>query len=110
MPFLSPTEENILKEFKEKLYSRFGKRVMGIRLFGSRARGEGDEESDLDVLVLLKDLNRTEKSQILDWACDLWLEHGTILSPLVMDENHFKMLQERERLLAKEIETEGIAL
>jgi hypothetical protein len=38
--------------------ARFGARVAGIRLFGSYARGEAHEESDVDCLVLLDHVER----------------------------------------------------
>ena len=43
----------VLKQFKEEFASKYGIRSIGI--FGSVARGEQHEESDLDVFVELKD-------------------------------------------------------
>ena len=43
----------VLKQFKEEFASKYGIRAIGI--FGSVARGEQHEESDLDVFVELKD-------------------------------------------------------
>ena len=37
-------------ELKQRLALRFGERLLAVRLFGSRARGEAHEESDVDVL------------------------------------------------------------
>ncbi len=43
-------DENILKEATERLVSRF--HPQRIILFGSQARQEGDERSDVDLLVI----------------------------------------------------------
>src|SRR3989338_2418563 len=99
-----------IRSFKERLVGLLGARLKEIRLFGSRARGEGDEESDIDLLLLVKDLGREEKSRILDWACDLSLDTNVRLSPLVMSEDHFRLLVRRERLLAREIQDQGVSL
>ena len=41
-----------VEELKRRLESRFGPRLLEVRLFGSYARGEQDDESDVDVLLL----------------------------------------------------------
>lgn len=110
MRYLSSLEEEVIRTFKGRLENAFGVRLRDVRLFGSRARGEGNEGSDIDILVLVQNLTREEKSRTLDWACDLWLDRSVPLSPLVMSEEHYRLLVERERLLAKEIQAQGLSL
>lgn len=43
----------ILEEAKERLQKIYGSRLKGIVLYGSYARGEAVEGSDIDLLVLL---------------------------------------------------------
>ena len=50
---LPELEENILNELKESLLKRFPGRIKLIRLFGSKARGDYDEESDTDLLIIV---------------------------------------------------------
>jgi predicted nucleotidyltransferase len=58
MPKLNLTskEKLALKEFKEKILKKMKGEVLDIKLFGSKARGNFKEDSDIDVLVLLKKL------------------------------------------------------
>ncbi len=51
-------ERNALQGFKTILESLQADNLISLRLFGSRARGEGTEESDLDVLIVLREKNR----------------------------------------------------
>lgn len=44
---------NVLKHFKKVYAHKYGIRTLGI--FGSFARGQQDEQSDLDVVVTLSD-------------------------------------------------------
>lgn len=81
---LSPAETNLLVALKSALADRFGDRLLGLKLFGSRARGEGRDDSDLDVLVDVRDVTSSERAAILDLAHDLSLEHDLVLSPLVL--------------------------
>jgi predicted nucleotidyltransferase len=44
----------VLKELQRALQHELGDQLEDILLFGSRARGEGRPDSDVDVLILLK--------------------------------------------------------
>jgi predicted nucleotidyltransferase len=50
------TEDPILKSYRASIDDAFGADVERVVLFGSRARGEADEDSDYDVAVFLKSL------------------------------------------------------
>ncbi|OGX04961.1 MAG: hypothetical protein A3G87_06250 [Omnitrophica bacterium RIFCSPLOWO2_12_FULL_50_11] len=45
----------LLKEFRTGLETVYGSQLKGLYLFGSYARGEQDEESDVDMLVVVND-------------------------------------------------------
>lgn len=71
---LSTQEQKAVDEFKRRVISALGPQVLSFTLFGSRARGEGHEESDLDILVLLRQQNRQAHDMVIDLASDLYLE------------------------------------
>lgn len=107
---LSTQEKDAIQRLKEKLQALVGNRLIQLTLFGSRARNQAGEDSDLDLLVVIRDLKREEKGAILDMTCDLQLDSGVALSPLVVSEEHFNKLTSLERRIAREIQAEGIAL
>lgn len=107
---ITPLEKKALEAFKDAVRKAFGKKIILLKIFGSRARGEGDEDSDMDVLVLLQEVSLQDKHRIWDMANDIFLEMEVDISPLVMSEARFKKLQSLERLLAKEIEQDGVPL
>lgn len=107
---LTPLEKKTLEVFLRGLKACLGSNLQRAILFGSRSRGEGDETSDVDVLVLVNNLTLAVKHQVWDLATDLFLETEINISPLVMTEKQFQSLRERERLIAREIEKSGIAL
>jgi predicted nucleotidyltransferase len=43
----------ILQRIKQTLQETYGDRFKGVILYGSEARGEAEEDSDIDLLVLL---------------------------------------------------------
>lgn len=103
-------EKRLLKDYKRLLQRALGPRLKAYRLFGSWARGDATDESDVDVLVVVKDLYREEKNRLLDRAYDLSLTRNRYLSPMIVDRAWYAELVHSERLLAKEIAKDGIDL
>lgn len=107
---LTAQEEKAIAAFKERVLKLLGDQVVGFRLFGSRARGEGNEESDVDILVLLKEAPTAVRGQVFEISADIFLEFESDISPLVMGERQYEDMKRRERLLPLEIEREGRAI
>lgn len=100
----------ILRELKRSLETFLGDRLVSMVLFGSMARGDYHEESDIDVAVIVRGMTRELKGRILDEVAELELEHHMPLSVLVLSEEEFSRLKKRERRIALDIEGEGIPL
>lgn len=105
--YLTPQEKKAVNKFKKQVLQTLGQEVISFLLFGSRARGEGTEDSDVDILVLLKKWDRQDHDKVIDIASDLFLEFEINISPLVMSQVQFQELNERELLLAREIKADG---
>ena len=52
---LSRLEKNTIRSFVEELKRRLGNEVIDIVLFGSKIRGDFNEESDIDIFVLVRE-------------------------------------------------------
>lgn len=63
----------VLRALKQRLQKKYGPRFSAMYLFGSASRGTAAEDSDLDVVVVLKaiDDRRTDLKQIRDIAYDV---------------------------------------
>lgn len=110
---LPPAVARSLVRFRAALDARFGSRLKEVVLFGSYARGDADEESDVDVLVVVTGLTETERREVMDLAYDadaaereLWVG----LSPLPYSEAQAQELRSRERLLLRNVDREGVRL
>ena len=53
--------DSILREYRRRLEEIYGPRLLGLVLFGSRARDDADPDSDIDVLIILS-------GPLDDWA------------------------------------------
>lgn len=82
----------IISELCEGISSIFPNERMDPILFGSYARGDAEEGSDIDVLLLV-DTPREEifqrNRQIGDVAGDLLLSYGILVSPIVENRAYF---------------------
>jgi len=61
-----------------------------FKLFGSKVTGKFDEESDIDVLILLPcKVTRKIEDQIIDMVFYINLQFGTNISPLIFSEEEW---------------------
>jgi uncharacterized protein len=71
---IEPKTEKIIKELLEEIKSKYSE-FRGIYLFGSRARGDFDEDSDYDLaFVFDREISTLFKDEIRELAIDKELE------------------------------------
>jgi len=82
---MDPAIRPILEELKTGLSALYGDRLDRVILYGSRARGDARPDSDIDVLVLLKEPfdHHAASVQASDLAVDLLLDHHADVSLMV---------------------------
>lgn len=69
----------LAEEFQHKLRETLGAHVR-VTLFGSQARGDATDESDIDVLVVLPDLEKHTLDTVLGIAWEIGFEAGKVIS------------------------------
>jgi len=75
---------DILIELKNKISQKY--ELTEMRLFGSKARGESDSHSDIDIFVHISDVNRTVEEDIFDLAYEAELKHDCLIDIFVFDD------------------------
>ncbi len=82
----------LLEEFKRRLETLYGNRLVQIILYGSYARGDFTDESDVDLLVILRGevLPGKEIDRMIDIITDINLKYGVLLSVYPISEDDFK--------------------
>lgn len=86
------TIESILSDVKENLKKIYGRRLKKIILYGSYARGEATEGSDIDIIILLEGMKNSlsERDKFFDAIWQLDLKYDTIISIFPFDENQYR--------------------
>ena len=75
-----------LDEFLRVLRERFGDSIEEVILFGSYARGDYDEESDIDLLII----GEVDFDELMDVVTEVLLKYGELVSPIVIKPTEFK--------------------
>ena len=83
---------------------------MELRLFGSYARGEAHEDSDVDVLVVIDGLTDLEIGTVAGEAAPVIQSTGLPLAPLPMSTARLATLRQQGRALVGALDREGISL
>ncbi len=106
---LSTTERTILERFAAQTKEVLRDNLVSIILFGSRARGEAHADSDVDLLLVVKDLQKasTALDTLDEIVLDLLLEHGLLLAVVPAEAADFAR---QERLLYRLASREGVRL
>lgn len=92
MDRLPPHLSNIIGQLREGLRELYGDRFRDLLLYGSYARGDAREGSDIDLLILLKGPVDTaqEICRIVDLSAPLSLDHGVLLSVMPVSEEAYE--------------------
>jgi predicted nucleotidyltransferase len=108
--YLTQREKNIINEFKSKVAEAYPDEVINIIVFGSKARGDASEESDIDILVVSMSDDWQMADRIRDIGYYLELENNLVLSIQVVSQGHIGHLKRIHSQFIRNVEREGIIL
>lgn len=93
------------------LLHRYRRIISRIILFGSVAKGRVNEESDIDLLVVVRDGDRfVWRRKFIEEAMPITYELGRYVSIKTFAEEEFKKLIERESPFVKEVLRHGVSI
>ena len=86
------TTHDIILDFSRQVKRILGDKLSKVILYGSYARGDYRENSDVDIMILttLTDEEiETIETSIFDLAFDFQMEYGIDISVIIKNEEHF---------------------
>jgi predicted nucleotidyltransferase len=86
----NPNEDPALRDFVAQIKEKLGEHLKGVILFGSRARGDGDKDSDYDLLILMNEKNTEVENIIHDISYDILDKHDALVNAFLYPEEEFK--------------------
>ncbi|KJU87733.1 DNA polymerase beta domain-containing protein region [Candidatus Magnetobacterium bavaricum] len=97
---------DIIDRFKALLSGRVT--VCEIRVFGSRARGDSTQYSDLDVLVVVDKYNPHTDNVISDCAWEAGFPDDIVIVPIVITTDDLESSPIRESSFIRNVYIEGV--
>ena len=84
---------SIVYKFLQDLKRILGEKLAKVIVYGSYARGDYRDNSDVDIMILVKMSDeeiRTVKNDIYDLAFDVEMSTGIELSPVIKNEEQYE--------------------
>lgn len=87
----------VLQKLYEIYQNIYAEKLIKVILYGSYARGDYDNESDIDVAAIVegkREILQKQLRQVWDASSELELEYGTIISPTVIPLEDYEKYQD----------------
>ncbi|MCP1381511.1 nucleotidyltransferase domain-containing protein [Runella salmonicolor] len=107
---MDSTARQVGNQLKKELFQLYGNNLASLILFGSHARGDFDEESDIDFAIVLRDETISPTSEILritPLSTPIQIENNVLISLLPVSE---KRLLTSQQPVYQSIRSEGIKI
>ncbi len=98
----------IAEELKRKL--SLVVHILDFRIFGSRAWGDMDEYSDLDVFIEIESMSQAIKDRISEIVWEVGFEHFIVISPLIFTRHEIEESPMKASPIVENITREGVKI
>jgi predicted nucleotidyltransferase len=104
--------DDLIHLLRDELKAALGSNLERVILYGSRARGDENPDSDLDVLIVLRNLAKDESDRIHRIAYQLMWDRGfhPLISLNIIDNEHYRLLRDSGSSYLGNILREGKSL
>jgi len=107
---LSPTERRAIDAFTAALKREANGQILLAALFGSKARGDADEDSDVDILIVADADPQQLRKQIGHFASELGLEHNLSFNEFVLNRERWADFARRHAAFWQNVQRDGVLL
>lgn len=107
---LPDRELKVIRLFTSQVKKSVGKDLKTIALFGSKARGDYNKESDIDIYVVVKKNKMKNIDKVSEITADILSDYDILLSPVVYSEFEEQKNLEMHSFFFEAVKNEGIPL
>lgn len=105
---LLKNEKKALIDLKEEISKKY--RLLWMKLIGSKLRGDFDEESDIDIVIALENVNWDIERDIYEKCFYIGLKYDIVISPIIYSEKDINEPFTRITPFYRTVESEGILI
>ena len=103
------SNDRLFERFVDEVKSVYGDNLQSIILYGSVARGTANEESDVDIALIIKNEDEKMYDKLLDIVVDIELEYNIVIAIVLIETALFEKWKNVSPFY-KNITNEGIEL
>lgn len=108
--YLTAQETNAVRLLLTRLKHELADQLIQLKLFGSKAKGNFTADSDIDILVIVKDRTDAILDKIAAIHQEVDLKYNPNISLIIFSEFEYEQNQRLKTPFIKSIQTESIAL
>lgn len=110
MKFLDKNEKEAINKFKDILMKNYLNDIGNFYLFGSKARGDFHKNSDIDILITLKNYNWKLGDKIRRIGYELDEEIDYKFSIIIISESEFQTLKDNKYQFYMNVLNDGVII
>ena len=84
--------------------------LIDFRIFGSRARGDADEYSDMDIFMEFETVDKDLRNRVKNAAWEMTLESGIVVTTLLFSRYEIESSPLRSSPIVRVIMEEGVSI
>jgi len=102
--------QHAVEIFSERMKALLMDNLVSIKLFGSKVRGDFNADSDIDILIVVKEKDFGLREKIYDVLLDIDLEFDPRISLKIFSEKEITINKQLKSPFIFNIEREGVTL
>ena len=102
--------ENVIAQFSDETKKLLKGNLVAEYLFGSVARNDTEEFSDIDILIIVKRFDYEIRKELSRLSSEYSINHGVCISPIVKDEKVWEQNKFYQTLFYQEIQRDSVQL
>ncbi|MBI5196597.1 MAG: nucleotidyltransferase domain-containing protein [Nitrospirae bacterium] len=110
LKYLTKIEKKVVEEFAKQVRTALGQNLIDMEIFGSKVRGDFTGDSDIDILVVVKERTLDVMDKIGDITAELALEYDMPLSPVIFSKYEYQVNRNMSSPFVLSVEAEGVRL
>lgn len=107
---LPEKEKKAVREFMSAVRKAYGSKIQRAALFGSKARGDANRYSDIDILLIVTDDNWRFRKAVSGISSDIALKYDVLLDIRMISESRWQYMADIQSGLYQNISRDSVPI